>query len=167
MGHNKARVPTKEELEQLYWRENISFAMIAERFGYSKTGIRDMFKRFGISSRTLSEAQQIGGQAGRCRYSGGFTSLNGYKLIKDKSHHRANGRGYVMEHIVVLERKLGRHLLSSEVGHHLNGIKHDNRPGNLIAMVRKRHSSTLIMQALHERIRDLEGRLSIYEPHAN
>lgn len=168
MGNKENReTPTKEQLENLYWELKMSFVMIAEKLNYTKTGIRDMFRRFNIPSRTLSEAQQVGGQAGRCRYRGGFTSLNGYTLIKDKSHHRANGRGYVMEHILVLEEKLGRPLLPNEVGHHLNGIKHDNRPENLIAMVRKRHSSTLVMQALHERIRDLERRLLIYEPHEN
>lgn len=166
-GKDRRVIPTKEQLVNLYWGQKMSFVMIAERLGYTKTGVRDMFKRFSIPSRNLSEAQQVGGQAGRCRYRGGYQYINGYKLIKDKSHHRANGRGYVFEHIIVLEEKLGRCLLPDEVGHHLNGIKFDNRPENLIPMPKRKHSPKLIETALKKRIRELEGRFADYESHPN
>lgn len=163
MEDSKRITPTKRQLEKLYWEQELSFGMIAERLGYTKTGIRDMFKRFGIPSRTLSEAQIVGGLAGRTRYRGGYAMLNGYRLIKKKEHPRANGRGYVMEHILIAEQKLGRLLTPDEAVHHLNGIKHDNREENLAVMPRRKHSPKLVENALRERIRELEGRLSNYE----
>ena len=65
-------------------------------------------------------------------WKGGKTYNNkGYKLIRIPNHHRVNNSGYVLEHIVVMEEKLGRPLLPEENVHHLNGIRDDNRPENL------------------------------------
>lgn len=57
---------------------------------------------------------------------------NGYNMIYMPQHHRANKDGFVYEHIVVAEEKLGRLLYDEEVVHHINHIRNDNSPDNLM-----------------------------------
>lgn len=65
-------------------------------------------------------------------YKGGSIASNGYKLIYvGKEHHLADVRGYTYEHRVVMERKLGRRLLPSEIVHHIDENKLNNAPDNL------------------------------------
>lgn len=60
------------------------------------------------------------------------TLVDGYVFIVDWKHPRANKHtGRVREHIVVMERKLGRSLLKGEEVHHKNGNRADNRLRNL------------------------------------
>jgi HNH endonuclease len=43
----------------------------------------------------------------------------------------ATTRGYILEHRLVMARKLGRPLSRHETVHHINGDTLDNEPGNL------------------------------------
>lgn len=66
----------------------------------------------------------------------------GYTLKRAEGHPRAKKKGaYVPEHILVLEKEIGRVLMPGEVGHHKNGIRWDNRAENLQIMERGEHSS--------------------------
>ena len=66
------------------------------------------------------------------RWKGGVIfDKNGYVLIKKCDHPFSDNKGYIREHRLVMESEIGRMLLPSEVVHHKNSIKHDNRPENL------------------------------------
>ncbi len=70
-----------------------------------------------------------GWKGGKCK------NIQGYVLIHIHNHPSANGRDYVLEHRLVMEKILGRYLKPFEGVHHKNGIKDDNRPKNLILFV--------------------------------
>lgn len=74
----------------------------------------------------------------------------GYVLRHRPEHPRANG-GCVREHILVVERVLGKHLPPGAEVHHVNGDRSDNRPRNLV--VCQDHAYHM---ALHHRQRAME-----------
>jgi transposase-like protein len=56
---------------------------------------------------------------------------DGHVMIQSRDHPRASAKGYVPEHHVVMEERLGRFLVPGEKVRHLNGERSDNRPENL------------------------------------
>jgi hypothetical protein len=73
-------------------------------------------------------------------WKGGRTvASNGYVMVLKPTHPRAHINGYVYEHIIVAEEKLGRPLEPGELPHHLNGDKADNRPENIEVLPSRLH----------------------------
>ena len=87
-------------------------------------------------------------------WKGGKVNSSGYTLIMKPEHTRADGSGYVREHILVWEEVNKRPLPSGWNVHHLNGVKSDNRPSNLIGLTSLKHS--LVLPAKARRIQELE-----------
>lgn len=65
---------------------------------------------------------------------------DGYIYIYFPEHPKSTSDGYIMEHILVMECILGRHLRKDEVVHHKNHKKDDNRKDNLELMTFKEHA---------------------------
>lgn len=89
-------------------------------------------------------------KGGRCKHGAGYIQ------IRSPSHPRSNPKGYVMEHIVVWEQTHRKTLPRSMVIHHINGIKDDNRPKNLVAMPKRKHNNQTQFEPYKKRIRELE-----------
>lgn len=65
------------------------------------------------------------------QYWSGKRNMKGYIYLHLPDHPKANSDGYVAEHRIIIEKSVGRYLERSEVVHHINRIKNDNRLENL------------------------------------
>lgn len=74
---------------------------------------------------------------------GRLKSNGGYIKVFKPEHPNAHKKGYVMEHRLVMEEKLGRFLRREEEVHHRNGIKDDNRIENLEVVMWNNHKGEL------------------------
>lgn len=88
------------------------------------------------------------------RWKGGIHKrFDGYELVrKGIIPKKAKGARYVLKHRLVMEQYLGRPLLRSEIIHHKNGNKSDNRIENLEIMNQARHAK------LHYKVDKKNGR---------
>jgi len=68
------------------------------------------------------------------RWKGGIWKHSaGYVFILNPHHPYCGKRGYIAEHRLVIEKQIKRFLKPKETCHHINKIKDDNRPENLMA----------------------------------
>ena len=76
---------------------------------------------------------------------------DGYVAIYCPEHQKANKDGYVMEHILVMEEAIGRHLTEEEVVHHKNHKRDDNRLENLELMTFRDHAKLHMKERWNDR----------------
>ena len=129
----------KEYLTLQY--QTLSINQIAQKLNVSPITIYKYMDDYQIKRHNQKESNAIFNKGNRNSYKGGRISHgDGYIKLLCPEHPRANVYGYVLEHIIIAETKIGRYLKADEVVHHINGVKNDNRPDNLLVLTKHEHS---------------------------
>lgn len=75
---------------------------------------------------------------------GRYRHASGYTMVRCVGHARAK-KGYVLEHILVVEHALGQALPVGAEVHHVNEVRSDNRGRNLV--ICENHAFHLLLHA--------------------
>ncbi len=119
------------------YKSGMTQTEVASELGTSQKVIHNILKRCNVKCRPTAKRNQYG--PNNHSWAGGKTiTTAGYIAVRCSEHPRASSNGYVFEHILVAEEKMGRPLKwfgpghpDSEIVHHLNGDRTDNHPANL------------------------------------
>lgn len=109
----------------------------------------------GIKSRFFKGQPPTNFKGGKCIHKPRKTS-RGYVVIYKPSHPLVNNRGYVPEHRLIVEDKIGRYLTRNEVVHHINGNTLDNRIENLQLLTDTEHRRIHLKDNVHKRWQNQE-----------
>ena len=92
------------------------------------------------------------------------TDKGGYIYVRVQEGSPGKGKGafYRGEHTIAWEQTHGKPLPKGWVVHHLNGVKDDNRPQNLLGLPRQEHHSQPreVLKLYERRILELEKELN-------
>lgn len=132
-----------EAIAEMY-KDADSMSALERELNLSRGRLRYLFKKHGIETKRagFKSPRRVSIPKGSEHYNwkGGTYVTNGYVLEYAPEHPEAFRRkGYVHQHRLRMEEKLGRYLVSAELVHHINGDTQDNRIKNLKLLNRSIH----------------------------
>jgi len=99
------------------------------------------YKKKNRSKETLKKISIANSNEGNSMWNGGVRYHGTYKYVKSPNHPNCDGRGYIPEHHLIIEKKLGRYIdIKKEVVHHIDGDKTNNSIKNLKVMLINKHN---------------------------
>lgn len=109
--------------------DGILSAEIAAQIGKTPKAVQKIFRRYNFP-RLHNIAPPL--QDERVGWKGGMKIVKGYEYQRMPDHPHASKHGsYVAVHRLVIEQKIGRYLLPTEVVDHIDGNTRNNHPDNL------------------------------------
>jgi hypothetical protein len=120
--------PDRASIAVELYQSGMNLSQTSRALKASKRNIRKALQEAQISIRSQSESQS---GKNNWAWNGGVTILKGYTMIHKPDHPYATKHGYVAEHRLVVESRIGRLLTPGEVVHHIDGNKSNNHPDNL------------------------------------
>ena len=110
------------------WGEGRPLSQIARNLECSVDTIKSRLWSVGVSNTDMF-------------HKGYLVTWNGYVKKRVTGHPRADSKGYVAAHTLVMEEHMGRYLTDNEIVHHVDFNRHNNEIQNLVVMDREEHRS--------------------------
>lgn len=159
---------TKELLQELYIVKGMSIMKIANHLGIGMKMVWRRLNKFNIPRRPFQDytrKPRLGAKlseetkkkisqshlgkrmpeevkAKLRTGKGWYKDSSGYIWVRKIEHPRAYKHGgYVKRANVVLEEKIGRYLENKEMAHHINHVRDDDNPDNLMLITVNSHNS--------------------------
>ena len=125
--HPRIAWPEDAVLREYYEADKLSGKAIARLIGCTSAAVYERLRKIGVTVNR--ELKRTSGRQPRKRKL--MRKGSGYMLVYVPDHPNATCGGYVLEHRLVMEKKLGRYLTREEVVHHLDDNPANNHPDNL------------------------------------
>lgn len=169
--HEKPREITKNLLSKIVkdYKSGKSTYQISNEYKITILRVCKAIKGAGIDLRKNRESLRLAYVQGRMSKNKKWRNISewgekrildtrsGYVFIRCPDHYSKPANGYVREHLLVWERHNKKRLPKGWHIHHINGVKDDNRPENLLALSAKNHAN--FIPKLYEKIKELEDEL--------